>query len=292
MVPKKENNWRLCGDYRSLNSVTIPDRYPLPHIQDSTSELYGKNIFSKLDLVKAYYQVPVAQEDIHKTAVTLPWPLWIFGHALWLKKRSSNFPKVNELFVKWFKLCILLSCILISLLRPKMKKSMLLTWKSFLIVFKKLDYPSTYPNAFSVEKTFFLGYIVSSDSINKEKIESIINYPRPKTIHNLRRFIGIINYYRRCLKNAAHEQALLTEYLKDSRKKDRRIIQWTAQAEAAFYKCKSELVDVTSLSHPALQAPLILTCDASDFAVGASLEQIVNNKNKPIAFFSRKLDKT
>ncbi|XP_039309916.1 uncharacterized protein K02A2.6-like [Solenopsis invicta] len=78
MVPKSENVCRLCGDYRALNSATIPDRYPLPHIQDFTSGLYGKNIFSKIDLVKAYYQVPVAKEDIHKTAVTTPFGLFEF----------------------------------------------------------------------------------------------------------------------------------------------------------------------------------------------------------------------
>ncbi|XP_039303395.1 uncharacterized protein LOC120357299 [Solenopsis invicta] len=68
MVPKSENVLRLCGDYRALNSVNVPDRYPLPHIQDFTSGLY----------VKAYYQVPVAKEDIHKNAVTTPFGLFEF----------------------------------------------------------------------------------------------------------------------------------------------------------------------------------------------------------------------
>lgn len=106
----------------------------------------------------------------------------------------------------------------------------------------------------------------------------------------MRRFLGIINYYRRCLKNAAKNQAILTEFLKDSRKHDGRLVPWTPKAEEAFLNCKEELLKITTLTHPAPSVPLILTCDASDFAVGASLEQIVDGDIKPIAFFSRKLN--
>jgi len=87
-------------------------------------------------------------------------------------------------------------------------------------------------------------------------VKSILDYPKLKTLHKLRRFLGI-NYYRRCLKNAASHQALLTEYLKDSRKKDARIIHWTKEAELAFENCKEELLRVAALSHPAPQVPLV-----------------------------------
>jgi len=127
---------------------------------------------------------------------------------------------------------------------------------------------------FGQEEISFLEYLVLSKRIRPttEKVKSIVDYPKPKTLHELRRFLGIINYYRRCLKNAASHQALLTEYLKDSRKKDTRIIYWTKEAELAFENCKEELLRVATLSHPAPQVPLVLACDASDFAVGASLE--------------------
>ena len=71
LVDMSDGSKRPCRDFRRLNKATMPDRYPVPHIQDFLANLAGKSIFSKVDLVRGYYQVPMAPEDIPKTAISL-----------------------------------------------------------------------------------------------------------------------------------------------------------------------------------------------------------------------------
>ena len=76
MVQKPDKSWRLCSDYRLLNSLTVPDNYPVPHVEDFAVGLAGNKVFSKIDLKKAFHQIPMNADDVKKTAIITPFGLF------------------------------------------------------------------------------------------------------------------------------------------------------------------------------------------------------------------------
>ncbi|GFW21380.1 hypothetical protein TNCV_1532051 [Trichonephila clavipes] len=173
-------------------------------------------------------------------------------------------------------------------------------------LFERLDYygltikPSKC--TFEVDSLKFLGFQVSSEGISPlpDRVNAIQNFPRPNTLTQLRRFLGMYNFYRRFIPKVAHILAPLIKFLeghtnkkKPSRpsKNPQTPLEWTEEAENSFTAAKTVLADAT-LKHPIPGATLSVWTDASNFAIGSSLMQLSNSNWEPIAFLSLKLSKT
>nr|VZH99584.1 unnamed protein product [Spirometra erinaceieuropaei] len=246
MVPKAtSDNWRPCSDYRALNNATVPDRYPVPHLQDFARALFGKSVILKIDLTRSFQQIPLVPEDVPKTAVTTPFGLFEFIRMPFGLRNAAQ------------------------------------TCQKFGVA----NNPSI--SVLSVPSLDFLGLHVDAQCLRplSSNVEAIRDFTPPTSKHQLQRFLGLVNFYRRFLPNCADLVLPLTNLLSGPKGP----LELRGHTLTAFERIKTFLADATLLTHPVSEAPLSLMVDASTVAVGAVLQQHINDSTRPLAFFSKKL---
>lgn len=292
IVPKKGGTgWRPCGDYRALNARTIPDSYPVRHIQDFAHNITGCKVFGLIDLVKAYQQIPVYSEDICKTAVATPFGLFEFPFMPFgLRNAAQTFQRFMDEVVRGLKFCyVYIDDILIFSKTPEEHAANLKILLQRLSAYGVVINPSKC--IFKASELDFLGYRITAAGISPpaHRIEALRSYPLPKTVKDLRRFLGMLNFYRRFLPKAAELQAPLHNALSGPKMKGSTPFPWTPALEQAFFACKDHLAAATLLTYPVDNAPLALFTDVSLTSAGAVLQQLVDSTWQPLAFFSKKL---
>lgn len=304
IVPKKtdasgQKKYRLVVDFRKLNSVTIPEAYPIPDINDVIANLSKKRYFAVLDLKSGFHQIPLLESDIGKTAFSINNGKFEFTRlAFGLRNSPPTFQRALDDVLREHigKRCEIYidDIIVYGENEDEFFDNLRKVLETLEVANLKLQADKC---EFFKDEVEFLGFIVSKDGVkaNPKKVEAIVNFPVPKTLKDLRSFLGMSGYYRRFIRDYAKIAKPLTLLLRgedglvSKNISKTKPIHMSDEAIKAFNNLKNCLIsnDVI-LMYPDFEKEFELTTDASNHAIGAVLSQ----DNKPITFLSRTLSNT
>jgi len=293
LVKKKTGDVRMCVDYRELNKKTVPDKYPLPRIDDQLDRLHGNIYFTSLDLFSGYYQVPI--NDVNTRAQTS----FVTPDGHFQFKRMpfgpTNCPAIFSRIIA-AALGKLLYTVALAYLDDIIipSKSVEDGLEKLRLVLQSLrDAGLTIKLEkcrFFMQKLEYLGFEISKNGIEpgRRKIMAVENFPVPSNVRAVRGFIGLASYFRRFVKGFAVIARPLTDLLcKNTR------FEWTDERDKAFKMLKKALTSRPILSMYEPNAYTEVHTDASQHGVAAVLlqRQAEDGKMHPISYFSRKTTK-
>ena len=273
LIPvRATTGWRVCIDFRKLNSSTRKDHFPLPFLDQILERVAGHEFYCFLDGYSGYYQIHIAPEDQEKTTFTCPFGTFAFKRmpfglcnapATFQRCMMSIFEdmvdNIVEVFMDDFTVYgdSFSKCLsnLALVLHRCIDKNLLLNWKKC---------------HFMVTQGLVLGHIVSKGGIqvDRAKVEVIEKLPTPTCVKDIRSFLGHAGFYRRFIEGFSVISRPLCNLLLQNAKFD-----WTSACQIAFDSLKKLLTTAPILQVPDWSLPFEIMCDASDYAIGAVLGQ-------------------
>ena len=280
LQPKPSGGLRPCGDFRNLNSKTALDQYPLPNLRSFAHNLRGATLFSKVDLLKAYHQVPIHPSHQEKTSVKTMWGSFQFCRMpMGLCNAAQTFQKLMDYTLQDLEgLFIYLDDVLIYAKDQEEHDQRLEALLERLQSAGLAIAPEK--SVFAVDELDFVGYRLTRQGIKPlaKKVDAIMSFPRPDKAKQLARYLGMLNYYRATLPiiGGRTPAEVLQPLYTAATTKNPKNFKWTRELGEAFQESKQLLVKAASLNLPDPNAPVALTTDASKYAIGGVLEQYVN----------------
>lgn len=294
LVPKKGSNvekkWRMCIDYRAINKKLIPDKFPLPRIDEILDNLGKAKYFSVIDLYSGFHQVPLEQNSRDITTFSTEqgsfrWKVLPFG----LNVSPNSFARMMSIAFSGLppdRAFLYIDDIIVV---GKSENHHLVNLKSVFEVLRKYNLKINPEKCkfFQAEVTF-LGHKCTSEGIlpDNAKLKSIKEWETPHDKDSVRRFVAFANYYRKFIPKFAEISKPLTNLT--CKRVD---FRWTSEHQIAFEKLKSELISPRILQYPDFEREFFLKVDSSSLGCAGVLLQNHNDTEMPVAYFSKTFEK-
>jgi len=286
-----KEKFRIVIDFRALNNVTINEFHPLPNITEILDQLGQCQLFSIVDLKSGYHQISLAKDSRELTAFSTSQGHYHYKRmSMGLASAPSTFAKAMANVMAGLigiKCLVYLDDIIIY------GKNLNDHNQKLIDVFERLRIHNLKiePDKceFLKKECLFLGHIISEHGIKPDpnKITSVMNFPAPKNVKQIKSFLGLSGYYRKFINNYSSIANPMTNLLKKDVK-----FNWDDKCQQAFDKLKTILCSEPILQYPDFTKEFILTTDASGKALGAILSQGKVGSDLPISYASRTLNKS
>jgi hypothetical protein len=267
-----------------LNAVTVKNTYTLPRIGILFDQLTGAKVFSMVDLRLGYHQIKIRLEDVPNTAFSTRYGLYEYlvmsfgltnAPAHFMYPMNSVFmPKLDKFVVVFIDDILIYSK---SEEEHAQHLRVILQWFRDHQLYAKFS-----KCAFWLKKVPFLGHVISAEGIavDSSKIQEVLDWKSPKSVTQIRSFLGLAGYYCRIIPNFSKITKPMTQLLEKETK-----FKWTPQCEEAFLTLKKLLTTAPVLAQPDIEKSFDVYCDAFGTGIGG----VPMQDGRAIAYTSRQL---